>query len=442
MEQQDNQETSHYILKFYFISCVVGIVTGLVGTAFQLSADYLRVNKDNFVDYLSFQYGFYQPISYLILCILMTLIAVFLVQRFAPEAKGSGVQEIEGALLAKRPIFWRRLIPVKFFAGIFAIGSNLVVGREGPTIQMGGNIGEMLGEKFGLTQEKRNILIGAGAASGLACAFNAPLAGIVFILEEMRACFSYSFLSFKSVAISCVFATIVLRFFTGQQAEINMPVFSYPDLLSLTWFFIFGLIVGVVGLAFNILLIRTLDGVDKLSKKQKWLYVVVVATFIGLFSWYLPQSVGGGYSIISQALHLPFSFDFLILLLGLRFILTLLCYSTGVPGGIFAPMLALGTLLGVAFGHGVDYWVDDSHVFADMFAVAGMGALFAAAIRAPVTGIILIVEMTQNYRLILPSMVACLTATTIVQLAKNPPIYTQLLDRTLRLENEAKTKSD
>ena len=148
-------------------------------------------------------------------------------------------------------------------------------------------------------------------------------------------------------------------------------------------------------------------------------------------SYIYPNTVGGGYEIIHNALVLRPEFLVLLTLFVVRFIATMLCYATGVPGGIFAPMLALGTLIGLAFSYFVSYISADSSIHPGMFAVAGMGALFAAAVRAPVTGIVLVVEMTQNYYLILPLMITCLTATTVVQVFNNPPIYTQLLHRTL-----------
>lgn len=425
-------QESEKILIFYLISILLGILTGLLGTAFQYAAGHMATIRDVVAYYLASFSFIPGVISMMLICALMVLFACYLVARFAPEAQGSGVQEIEGILLAKRPIYWRRLLPVKFIAGMFAIGANMVVGREGPTIQMGGNLGEMLGEKLNLTREKRNILIGAGAASGLAVAFNAPLAGIVFILEEMREQFQFSFLSFKSVAISCVFATIVLRIFLGQGPTIDMPLFSSPDLLSLFLFFIFGIVVGFFGLAFNVFLMRSLKMVEPIRSRFRLSFGFAVGALIGLVTWYLPEAAGGGYQIISDALHVSMALQFLVMMIILRFILTMVCYSSGVPGGIFAPMLAIGTLLGVAFGNVAHFIFNDPHVYADMFAVAGMGALFAASIRAPVTGIILIVEMTQNYTLILPSMMTCLTATTVVQLAKNPPIYSQLLERVLK----------
>ena len=246
------------IILFYLLSIVVGAFTGLVGTLFRLSINFLSHIKLDFTNIVA-HFGLPPWGGAMLFSGTCVLIAMSLVYAFSPEASGSGVQEIEGVLLGKRKINWRALLPVKFCAGVLSIASGMVVGREGPTIQMGGNIGEMFGERFKLTREKRDILIGAGAASGLACAFNAPLAGIVFILEEMREHFKFSFLSFKSVAIACVFSTIVLRAIIGQGPAIEMTFFHHPSLTSLVLFFVLGLIVGIVGLFFNVILCVFID---------------------------------------------------------------------------------------------------------------------------------------------------------------------------------------
>jgi CIC family chloride channel protein len=167
-------------------------------------------------------------------------------------------------------------------------------------------------------------------------------------------------------------------------------------------------------------------------------YVLFVGLSVGLLAYYAPQTVGGGYDIIETSLTMSPSFTMLLSLIVCRFFSSMFSYTTGVPGGIFAPMLALGTLLGLAAAALFQWISTDVTIHPGMFAVAGMGALFAAVVRAPITGIVLVVEMTQNYSLILPLMVTCLTATTVVQLAGNPPIYTQLLKRTLKKQAAAK----
>ncbi|KTD71286.1 H(+)/Cl(-) exchange transporter ClcA [Legionella tucsonensis] len=421
------------ILILYVLSTLLGILTGTVGSLLQLAIHWLNnvlINWFNFAGSKGYNIGIISALTTMV----MVFIAWALVKWVATEASGSGVQEIEGTLLHERPILWRRLLPVKFIGGVLSIGSKMVLGREGPTIQIGGNLGEMLGEIFFLNRKRRDSLIAAGAAAGLATAFNAPLAGVLFVLEEMRNEFNFSFTNFKMVAICCVFATIMLHIIIGPQPDIKMVVFTPPSLQSLWVFFIFGIVVGIVGLCFNKFLMKLLYNLDKLKPWMKDIYVLIIGLTVGYLAYKQPSVVGGGYHIIEQALIAYPDFSVLIMLLIIRFIMTLLCYGTGVPGGIFAPMLALGTILGLAASHILQAISSDITIHPGMLAVAGMGALFAASVRAPITGIILVVEMTQNYLLILPLMITCLTSTTVVQFAKNAPIYTQLLRRTLKKE--------
>ncbi|STX29289.1 voltage-gated chloride channel protein (ClC-type) [Legionella beliardensis] len=423
------------ILIIYAISILLGILVGIVGSVFQLAIEGANYLLAHIIHYAS---AFHIPpqLTSALLSMTLVVLALFLVKRFAPEAGGSGIQEIEGALLHERPIYWRRLLPVKFIGGVFAISSRLLVGREGPTIQMGGNLGDMLGDLMHIKQDKRDTLVAAGAAAGLATAFNAPLAGVLFVLEEMRNQFNFSFTNFKMVAICCVAATITLRFILGSDPAIPMDVFSTPSLASLGFFFLLGIIVGFVGLLFNKVLMFSLSLVDNLKTSAHFIYAAVIGALVGFLAVSHLPLVGGGYVIIEQSLHIFPTFPVLISLIIWRFMGTMVSYMTGVPGGVFAPLLALGTLLGLACFELFIRLAPDLGIHPGMFAVAGMGALFSAAVRAPITGIVLIVEMTQNYLLILPLMVACLTATTIVQLANNPPIYTQLLERTLRKQQE------
>lgn len=422
------------ILSFYLLALLVGIVTGFVGSCFQIAIHHCAV----FLGVMAYKLrmlGIPSPIPLCSITIAVVVAAWFMVRRFAPEAAGSGVQEIEGALLHKRPMRWAHVLPVKFFGGMFAIASNMVLGREGPTIQMGGDIGKLISEFTSLSRKRCDALIAAGAAAGLSAAFNAPLAGVLFVVEEMREAFPISFIQFKIVAISCVGAAIVLQLMLGNTPAIVMDVFQMPSLASLWLFFIFGIFSGFVGILFNRSLMHTLYTIDKQTEWTRFVYVVIVAALIGFLAAHWPDSVGGGYHIIEHAISFSPGLLGLIMLFALRFILTMLCYGTGIPGGIFAPMLAVGSLLGLAFATiFIHFGYDIQSIEPGMFAVAGMGALFSACVRAPMTGIVLVVEMTQNYDLILPLMVSSLTATTVVQLAGVSPIYSQLLSRTMRTQ--------
>lgn len=419
------------ILSAYMIALLLGVLTGTIASLFQLAIVGLDSLLNSFLNFAQ-QMGWPTGLISALISMSMVLLAWLGVRYVAPEAAGSGVPEIEGALLHLRPIFWKRLLPIKFFGGILAISAKLVMGREGPTIQMGGNLGKMLGDLFHLARNRTDTLIVAGSAAGLAAAFNAPLAGVLFVMEELRNQFNFSFTNFKMVVISCVMATITLNFIVGSGPAIQMELFDLPGLDTLWMFLVFGIIVGFAGLLFNYVLMGSLGLLDKLSTGYKVVYVGLVGLLIGYLVHVYPSVTGGGYLIINQAVTMSPTLGVLCALLVIRFLTTMLSYSTGVPGGIFAPMLALGTLLGLAVFHLLQWLNLDFAIQPGMFAVAGMAAFFAATIRSPITGVILVVEMTQNYSLILPLMITCITSTTVMQLVRNKPVYTQLLVRTLR----------
>lgn len=423
------------ILKLYYVSFVLGIVVGLVGSTFRLSIDVLGNVLDHFFQIPSLQ-GWPAALISGLLSMVMVYASYFAVTKFAPEASGSGVPEIEGALLHLRKISWRRLLPVKFFFGILALSAKMILGREGPTIHIGGSLGEMLGGLFTLSRRRIDSLIAAGAAAGLAVAFNAPLAGVIFVMEEMRNQFNYSFTSFSMVVICCITATVILDLIVGTQPTIPMSIMEFPHLDSLWLFALFGIVVGYVGLIFNLSLLKTLNLIDKLNAKQKSYYVLAVGFLIGFLAVYHPAAVGGGMHIIHQALTLSPGFGLLCFLLIIRFIGTMACYGTSVPGGIFAPILSLGTLLGLAIFQVLSFVHLDLLTQPGMFAVAGMAALFGSSTRSPITGAVLVVEMTHNYYLIFPVMMACITATIVLQLTNNGPIYEQLLNRTLHVKKK------
>ena len=187
-----------------------------------------------------------------------------------------------------------------------------------------------------------------------------------------------------------------------------------------------------MGLLFNLALMNGLEFLDRFTARQKMYYVLAVGFAIGYLAILWPDATGGGTQIIHQALTISHGFGFLCLLLVARFMGTILCYCTSIPGGIFAPTLSLGTILGLGMYHILVVLHLDYLTQPGMFAIAGMAALFAAVTRSPITGAVLVVEMTQNYLLIFPLMMACTTATIVLQMARNEPIYVQLLNRTLK----------
>ncbi|KLV07557.1 MULTISPECIES: H(+)/Cl(-) exchange transporter ClcA [Photobacterium] len=427
-----------------FLSALVGLGAGLLSTLFEISVHWVSEQR---TEWLRNEISNVLPLwlSAFLISAGLALVGYYLVSRFAPEAAGSGIPEIEGAMDDIRPVRWWRVLPVKFIGGLGALGSGMVLGREGPSVQMGGNIGRMVSDLFRLKdKEGRHALLASGAAGGLAAAFNAPLAGIMFVVEEMRPQFRYSLISIKCVMISAVVANIVFRSIAGQNAVITMPQYAAPHLHSLWLFLILGMLFGIFGVIFNRLITLAQDLFVRVHRNERRRYLLtgtLLGGCFGLLLLYLPELTGGGIGLIPSATQGEYGVGLLFLLFVARVATTLLCFGSGAPGGIFAPMLALGTLFGTFFGAVAQHLFPDMGLDAGMFAIAGMGALFAATVRAPITGILLVIEMTNNYHLILPLIITTLGATMLAQVLGGQPIYSQLLHRTIAKEKMAQQSS-
>ncbi|HBZ68453.1 MAG TPA: H(+)/Cl(-) exchange transporter ClcA [Deltaproteobacteria bacterium] len=430
-------ETEYSPLRIFAWAALVGAGAGMVGAVFRILVHGFAEERGALL-----APGGSRGVVSLLLSIsataLMTTLALFLVRRFAPEAGGSGVQEIEGALDGVRPLRWQRVLPIKFVSGLLALGGGMVLGREGPTIQIGGNFGKMIADLGRLPLAVERTLVAAGAGAGLSAAFNAPLAGIVFVLEEMRPQFKYTFTSVQAVVIACATADIAVRILTGQGPAISILTFDAPPLASLWLFPLFGAVFGLLGLAFARLLVWTLDRFDSLPGWAHHAVGPIVGGAIGLLAWRYPATVGSGDELIPMVLALPMTAATLLLLFVVRFGTSAVSYGCGAPGGIFAPMLALGTLFGMAYGHSIHTLFPHLVSNPGVFAVAGIGALFTATVRAPITAAFLAIEITANYEQILPLLLTCAAATIVAELLGSKPIYSVLLKRTLA-RNKAQT---
>ncbi len=422
-------------IKLIFFAFIVGIIAGLAGTVFRASLFYIEKLKD----YIYHTYSNNEITGWLIAFVFTTIgiaVSIILVRKYAPEASGSGIQEIEGALDNVRPMRWKRILPVKFFASLFSLGGGMLLGREGPTIQIGANIGKMVRDVFKQHEDHTNPLVSSGAAAGLACAFNAPFSGIVFVIEEMHSHFKYSFFSLAAIMVASGTADFIVRLLIGTDPIIQMTVFPVPELSGIWLFVLLGLLFSLLGLSFNKLLVLSLDIFKKISSKSIIYTIAIVSVLLTSIGLFWPSMIGGGYSTIFQALNNSFSLSFLFLLVIGRFILTIISYGSGAPGGIFAPMLVIGVTFGLIFGVVMHNLLPDIVHHPGIFAVAGMAGIFASTVRAPLTGLVLAVEMTFNFELILPLIITTVTASVITTQLGNKPIYTVLLHRTLKEEND------
>jgi chloride channel protein, CIC family len=361
--------------------------------------------------------------------------SVAITRRYAPEASGSGIPHLEAVLHRFRKLEWKRILPVKFFGSIIAIGSGLALGREGPTVQMGGAVGEAISRWLKVSERERLTLITAGAGAGLAAAFNAPLSGLVFVLEEVRRDFQP--IVFGAAFIAAAVADIIARIGSGQFPIFAVPSYPVPPLTSLPIFALLGVVAGVLGVLFNRSLLTTIEIYARLPAHLILPAAAITGGIIGLVGWFSPLLIGSGHALAESALKGDLLLASIPLIFAIRFLLTITSYGTGAPGGIFAPLLLLGALIGLAIGQIAHNLFPGVVPIPAVFAVVGMAAYFTAIVRAPLTGIMLIVEMTGNYSQMLPLLVSCFGAYVATEFLKDLPIYEALLERDLKRGGEA-----
>ena len=416
--------------RLYLSAVMTGVLVGLTASVFHFLLDRIELIREYFVHQLSGSTAYGWSAVMLAAGIMITT-TLWLVRRFAPETCGSGIPEVEGTLQGIRSLRWQRVIPVKFVGGLLAIGSGLVLGREGPTIQMGAALGKMTGKLCRLSAGNRNTLIAAAAGAGLTAAFGAPFAGIIFVIEEMRAEFNYNFASFNSVVLACCIAQVITGIFWGQSPFLSTTDFNAPPVRELGLFLVLGCVIGCLGVLFNRMLFLSMDLFDYLKNKSLLLSGALAGAGTGGLIWFYPDSMGSGDTVVELVISHQTGLGLLAGLLCFRLFTTVLSYGIGVPGGIFAPMLALGTLAGMTFASTIAPLFPNLTAEPGSFAIAAMAALFAATVQAPLTGIILVLELTGNHH-ILPAVILTSMAAGIVAHAMGgKPVYQTMLQRTL-----------
>jgi len=397
-------------------SIIVGAFSGLLAVAFRIGlekAEHVRA----IVFKLMRDYHAVAPSLLFAVCMAAILIGL---RKWAPEASGSGIPHLKGVLHNGFKLRALPVILVKFFGGIIGIGSGLALGREGPTVQMGAATGALCSNVFKSDENERRLLLCAGAGSGLAAAFNAPLAGLMFIIEELH--LKLDRFSLTVAFCSNISANLVCRMLLGQSPIYRLKTLYYPDMKLILWCVLFGVVIGLVGLGFNLCLIKSI----KLFGRIKFGLGIALGVLFGFSGFYYPEILGSGHQLTDLVFTGLIPAKILLVYLIARFLLTILSYNTGAPGGIFAPILLLGCITGAIFHHFVNM-VHPGTFHLIIFLVLGMVGMFSAVVRGPVTGIILILEMTNEFLLLLPLMVVAIVAYAVPEFFKNKPIYDELL---------------
>jgi CIC family chloride channel protein len=409
---------------------VVGLLTGLVGTAFLLLLRKGDALRGVLTDALHAWPPFFGWFALSILVAAAVSAAAWMVEKFAPAASGSGVPYVEKILRGNGQPRHAWVIPVKFLGGWLALSAGLVLGREGPLVQMGAVIGEKVGRHFPGLRGAWKSLMAAGAGAGLATAFNAPVGGTIFVLEEVFR--KVTPLTFILTATAASVSVYLQRAVFHMPQDYAVPVIPEAPAQAVWLFFLFGLAVGILGVLYNRLLLAFLAAAAKWKNIPVPLRAAAIGFLMGSFAWFAPKWIGGGDDITQSILASRSEVWLLLGIASLRFFLGPLSYSAGTPGGLFAPIIALGAIVGAASGT-LNHALLPALVPSPLaFAVAGMAAFFTATIRAPLTGIVICLEMTGCYSLFFPMLATCLGAYLIPTLLKDAPIYDALAARDAR----------
>jgi CIC family chloride channel protein len=407
-------------------SILVGILAGGIGVAFRISLSYGERLRSHFLAWA--QHASVMGILLWLATIGLTGLIGALAIKWIPYASGSGIPQVKAILYNLLRVNWWKTILAKFAGGLVVLAGGFSLGREGPTVQLGAAMAQGISRLIHRSKTEERCLITAGAAAGLAAAFNAPLAAVIFGLEELQRNFSPYIIS--STLIASVCADWIARNFTGGE-----PVFEVRGLniIPLRYFLLLigiGILGGLTGCLFNRLIEKSHDLTVKFHI-SKMALSVIIALFVGIIGFVFPMTLGGGNELIMKIAHGEILLSIIPLLFLLKFVLTVSGYETGVPGGIFLPMLVLGALIGSFYGQVLARLLPGLNLYANTFVILGMAAIFASIVRAPVTGTVLIVEMTGTFEHLFPLLAASMVAYLVTEQERVEPIYEMLMHRLL-----------
>jgi CIC family chloride channel protein len=345
----------------------------------------------------------------------------YLLYRFFPDARGSGVPQTKAALYARGGRISLRTVIGKFFCTSASLASGLPLGREGPAVQVGAGIASVLGRKLGLRAEKIKALVPVGAAAAIAAAFNTPLAAVLFTLEEVVGDLHAPVLG--SVVLASATSWAMLRLLLGNDPLFQVPQYQLVHPGELGIYAVLGVAGGFVSVAFTKLLLWMRARFLRFPRKTVWLQPVAGGLMVGIMGWFVPQLLGVGYKHVGEVLNGRMALRLMILLLALKLLAVATSYASGNAGGIFGPSLFLGAMLGGIVGTVAQRFLPNYVASPGAYALVGMGTAFAGIVRAPMTSVVMIFEITRDYAVIVPLMISSLVSFFISSRFQKEPIY-------------------
>lgn len=432
IQSEDSSDLPLDTLRVLVVAAFAGALVGIVGGAFRAALNFITSHFLAFSAYLHSIDGEWFVPGFIVVGLITSIcvgISRMLV-RLEPSTIGSGIQHVEVVMhgVAKPSPF--RALPIKFFGGLLSIGSGMALGREGPTVQMAAIIGSECGKLTRLKVVEQALLYTAVAGAGLSVAFNAPLSGIAFSFEEISKKISIKRLMVSFAAVTS--GMIVFRSYFGNSIEFVVGDLLPDSSISLYFYILFSVLLSFIAVLYSRTIIGALNLSDSFSAISPVNKAMMIGFGLGALAYFYPTLVGGGDIQVQSLLSEDyFLFPLMLLMIG-RFFLGPISYSTGVPGGIFSPILLMGSGIGVLFVLAVNPLL--SHMALGQldpisFALVGMAAFFTVVVRAPLTGILLAIEMSGKVSLMIPLLIASVICTIIPVLLKQEPIYDALRDR-------------
>jgi H+/Cl- antiporter ClcA len=405
---------------------LVGFFSGLIVVFYRLALEKLTMIAAVFYTAVTQNYRLI-PLWVAIL-IGIAAIVNFIVKH-EPMTKGSGIPQVEGVLLRRLKMNWWKVILGKFIGGCLAIGAGLSLGREGPSIQLGAVTGEGICKLLKRPKIEMKYLLTGGASAGLAAAFSAPLAGVIFALEEVHK--NFAPLVLLTAMAGALTADLVTKEFFGMKAVLDFHLVTLIPLHHYLSLILLGVILGGCGALFNLALLKTQDFYSAIKVPTFWKMLIPFA-IAGVLRVVAPQVLGGGHGLIMSLTDNTFILKVTVILLLLKFWFTMFSYGSGSPGGIFLPLLTVGALIGSIYGNLAVAFFHLNPIFINNFIILAMAGYFAAVVRAPITGCILISEMTGSLNHLLSLAIVSAIAYIVADLTGSKPIYESLLTKILK----------
>ncbi len=403
---------------FLVLTLVIGALTGLAVVAFILLTE--RVGMRLYPPGSA-------PWRRLVLPIAGSLGIGYLLYKYFPNARGSGVPQTKAALYASQGRITLRTVLGKFFCTSATLASGIPLGREGPSVQVGAGIASVLGRALGLRPEKIKALVPVGAAAAIAAAFNTPMAAVLFTLEEIVGDLHAPVLG--SVVLASITSWMVLRLLLGNTPLFKVPAYQLVNPWEFAIYAVLGLSGGLVSVAFTKLLLGMRHRFLRFSQKSVWFQPVAGGLLVGIAGLFVPQVLGVGYGYVGNALNGNMALKLMLLLIVLKLFAVTTSYASGNAGGIFGPALFIGAMLGGALGTVAHHFFPYSTASPGAYALVGMGTAFAGIVRAPMTSVVMIFEMTQDYAVIAPLMISNLVSLFVASRLQPVPIYEALAEQ-------------